>query len=314
MSAPPALAVIIVSWNVRELLAECLASLLAEPLFTAGAMEIVVVDNASSDGTVEMLRAAFPAVEVIASAENLGFGRANTLAFERTVAPIVLLLNPDTLIADQAVDRFYRHLLAHPDIAIAGCRLRNGDGSFQRWTGGRLPTLASVAAHYFAPASLVARLGSDNTVYLARDVPGDIEVGWVCGACLMLRRDRMSAPLFDPAYWMYGEDMDLCARVRAAGGRVVYTPVATVTHYGGASMRQQSGDVTLSSLRGLRLFYSRRSGPLRTRLLDAITVAGFAVRWLIYRAAGRLRGDVSLIERATSSARNARNAVRLMRA
>ncbi len=308
----PILTVIIVSWRVCDLLRDCLASLFRETDLGDGALDVIVVDNASGDGTIEMVRSEFPSVRLIASGENLGFGRANTLAFEETTAPFVLLLNPDTLIRDRAVERLLAHLRARPDVAAAGCRLCNGDGSLQRWTGGRFPTLGSVAAHYLCPASLLAWFGRDSSVYLTRDVAEDIDVDWVTGACLMLRRERVPPPLFDPIYWMYGEDIDLCYRIRAAGGRVIYTPIATVTHFQGASMKQQSGEVLLTSLKGMRTFYAHRTGRLGTHLFDILTVTGFALRWAGYRVAALVRRDARADERARSSAHNVRLALRLM--
>ncbi|AWB23808.1 glycosyltransferase family 2 protein [Methylobacterium currus] len=308
----PVLTVIIVSWRVCDLLRDCLASLFSETDLGDGALDVIVVDNASGDGTIEMVRSEFPSVRLIASGKNLGFGRANTLAFEETNAPFVLLLNPDTLIQDRAVERLLAHLRARPDVAAAGCRLCNADGSLQRWTGGRFPTLGSVAAHYLFPASLLAWTGRDSSIYLTRDVAEDIDVDWVTGACLMLRRERVPPPLFDPVYWMYGEDIDLCHRIRAAGGRVIYTPIATVTHFQGASMKQQSGEVLLTSLKGMRTFYAHRAGRLRTYLFDTLTVTGFALRWAIYRCAVLVRRDPRLNERARSSAHNVRLALRLM--
>jgi hypothetical protein len=309
----PLLTVIIVSWKVRDLLRQCLRSLFAESRLTPGQMQVMVVDNASGDGTGGMIRREFPAVTLIESEENLGFGRANTLAFERTESPFVLLLNPDTVVADAAVDRLLAHMQARPEVAAMGCRLANGDGSLQRWTGGRFPTLANTAAHYLLPPRLLASLGRANSVYLTEDVAADCEVDWVSGAVMLLRRDRVPAPLFDPSYWMYGEDMDLCARIAAGGGRVVYSPVATITHFQGASMRQQTGEVLLTSLKGIRQFYGRRAGPLRLRLFDLITFAGFGLRWATHRIGGGLRPDAARAARAQSSAEYAQLAFRLLR-
>ncbi|MGH6836649.1 MAG: glycosyltransferase family 2 protein [Methylocella sp.] len=313
LRAKPLLTVIIVSWRVPDLLRGCLRSLLAESALPGGALEIVVVDNASGDETVEMVRGEFPEVRLIEQPENLGFGRANTLAFEQTRSEYVLLLNPDTVISDRGIARLLAHMQAHPDVAAMGCRLCNGDGSLQRWTGGRFPTLANVAAHYLLPARLLSFAGVDSSLYLARDVKSDVEADWVSGACLLLRRSQVPAPLFDPAYWMYGEDIDLCRRIRAAGGRVVYTPIVTVKHLQGASMRQLSGDAMLSSLKGLRLFYARQSGPICARALDVLTVVGFGLRWVLYRLGALVSRNAALEERARSSARYVQLAFRLLR-
>jgi N-acetylglucosaminyl-diphospho-decaprenol L-rhamnosyltransferase len=289
----PLLSVIIVSWRVPELLRGCLDSLRAETgdLWPAQ-LETIVVDNASGDGTVEMLRQDFPWVRTIDNRENVGFGRANTQAYAHCAGRFILLLNPDTLVRERAVSRMLAHMQAHRDIAILGCRLLNGDGTLQRWTGGDFPTLWNTAQHYLFLDKLFRPLGLGRSVYLSRDADADRDVDWVSGACLMIRREAVPDPLFDPSYFLYGEDMDLCHRVKRAGGRIVYSPVASIIHFQGASMQQQHGDILLSSLKGLREFFRRTNGAGRLWLFDLVTAAGFALRWAFYSlaAAGRSAG------------------------
>jgi GT2 family glycosyltransferase len=312
-AADPGLTIIIVSWRVPEMLRECLRSIVEKGGLPVSSLQIIVVDNASGDGTIEMLRAEFPAVQSIASQINLGFGRANTLAWRHARAPLVLLLNPDTVVRDGALAAMVDRMQARGEIWALGCRLLNADGSLQRWTGGRFPTLWNVACHYLGFGSLLGPLGFDHSVYLTRDLDSDRMVDWVSGACLMLRRDRTPEPLFDPIFFMYGEDMDLCWRIRRAGGGVLYSPTASVVHFQGASIQQQSGDVLLTSLKGIRTFYARRAGPIRTHVFDALTVAGFALRWAAYTAAAALRPSGAWVVKAQSSRRHLQLALTLMR-
>ena len=261
------------------------------------------MDNNSGDHSVALVRSEFPQVICIANDVNVGFGQANGQAYRISRGRFVLLLNPDTLLRDDAIGRTLAHMQARPAIVALGCRLLNGDGSFQRWTGGRFPTLWNVACHYLFLSRLPAAFGRDRSVYLTHDLDHDCEMDWVCGAFLMLRRAAIQDPLFDPAYFMYGEDMDLCHRLKQAGGTILYTPTASIIHYQGASMNQQQGDVLLSSLKGLRMFYCKTHGAGKLWLFDALTLAGFGLRWLAFRIAAWVRRDASLAAKAASSRR-----------
>src|SRR5262249_26266572 len=134
ISGEVTLSVIIVSWNVRDLLRDCLRSLYGEMELTAGRWEIIVVDNASADGSAEMVHNEFANVCVLANSENAGFAKANNQALTSCRGEFILLLNPDTVVQDHAVDRMLRIMQAQPEIGALGCRLLNTDGSLQRWT------------------------------------------------------------------------------------------------------------------------------------------------------------------------------------
>ena len=138
-------------------------------------------------------------------------------------------------------------------------------------------------------------------LYLDRDVAEDLPVDWVSGACMILRASALGGRLFNPDYFMYGEDMELCHRVRLAGHRVVYTPVASIVHLQGQSMKQQSGAVLLTSLKGPRQFYLHMRGAKALFLFDLITVSGFALRWVLYGLAHVVRPGQGHAARAASS-------------
>jgi N-acetylglucosaminyl-diphospho-decaprenol L-rhamnosyltransferase len=311
-SANPILTIVIVNWRVREMLRDCLRSIAEEGGLPAVSLQIIVVDNASEDGTTEMMHGEFPTIQYIASEINLGFGRANMLAWPYARAPLVLLLNPDTLIQGGALAAMVDRIQQRPDVWALGCRLLNRDGSLQRWTGGRFPTLWNVGSHYLGLGRLLGPMGFDHSLYLTRDAGNDRVVDWVSGASIMLRRDRTPEPLFDPSYFMYGEDMDLCWRIQRAGGRILYSPVASVVHFQGASMEQQTGEVLLTSLKGVRSFYARRAGPLHTHVFDVLTVAGFALRWFAFSGAALLRPRGPWTLKARSSLHHLRLALTLM--
>lgn len=296
------LSVVIVNWNVRELLRGCIASVYADGGLPPEQVQVIVVDNASADGSVQMVREAFPQVELLANADNPGFGRANNQALPRCRASMILLLNPDTRVLPGALATMLQTMEADPTIAVLGSRLLNGDGSLQRWTGGAYPRLANLFNHYFFVDRLLPRRWRPPPLYLDHDVAVDTEVDWVSGACMLLRGTALDGQLFDPDYFMYGEDMALCHRLKQAGSRVVYTPRASIVHYQGESMKQQQGDVLLSSLKGPRQFYRQMRGERAVWVYDAVTFGGFALRWLAFSTAARLRGGAVLAAKARSSA------------
>jgi len=296
-----AVAIIIVNWKVRELLRACLTALAVQLDAGRRASEVIVVDNDSRDGSVEMLRAEFPHVRLLANASNLGFGAANNQAFALTAAPRIVLLNPDTLVRDDALGKMLDVLEAEPEVAIVGCRLLNADGSLQRWTAGAFPSLANVASHNLLLDRLLPRALRPAPLYLDSDVALPRDVGWVSGACMAIRREALGGRLFDPRFFMYAEDMELCRRMHDAGWRVRYEPRASIVHYQGASLQQQRAEVMLSSLKGPRLYFEMVHGRAAAVGLDALTMLGFGLRWAAYRAAAIVRPAAGYCARAASS-------------
>lgn len=282
------LSIIIVNWKVRDLLRACLESVYREAELPRERFEVVVVDNDSRDGSVEMVRAEFPQVRLIASPDNSGFGKANNQGFALCSGRLILLLNPDTVVIDHAIDRMMRHLDADPSIAVLGCRLLNGDRTLQRWTGGGFLSVPSAACHYLFLHRILPRRLCPRSLYLERDAAHDIEVDWISGAVMLLRREQLGTTIFDERFFMYGEDMELCERL-GKKGRVVYSPVASIIHYQGASMAQQSGEVLFSSLKGPRSYYRLRHGGTWLWVIDLLTAIGFLGRWLGFSLLALLR-------------------------
>ncbi len=232
----PDLSVIIVNWNVRDLLQRCLQSVFASPF--AGHLEVIVVDNASTDGSVEMVRAEFPQVRLVANAENRGFPAANNQGLALARGRYVLLLNPDTEVLSDALQTMVAFADGHPDVGVVGPKLLNPDGSVQS-SRRRFPTFAtalweSTWLQPYAPRRLLKR-------YYALDRPDDEiqDVDWVTGAALMARREAVEqvGPL-DEGFFMYSEELDWCRRFRGVGWRAVYLPTAQIVHYVGKSSEQ----------------------------------------------------------------------------
>jgi GT2 family glycosyltransferase len=224
--------VVIVSHNTRDELMACLSSLTDHR--PAAVDRITVVDNASTDGTVQAVRASQPNVEVIALDRNVGFGAANNVAARQSTADYLLFLNSDTVVPAVAVDRLLERLQAHGAVA-AGPRLVNADGRPEVSFGSMLsPWTEAIQLVRHRLASSPSRFASG---YIQRLTGSERLVDWISGACLLVGRDAMiAAGGFDERYFMYEEDVDLCASLRARGGRLLFTPETTITHLRGRSI------------------------------------------------------------------------------
>lgn len=313
MSQSKLLSIIIVNWKVRDLLRECLLSVFKNIELGHDRYEVVVVDNDSGDNSAAMVASEFPEVTLIANRDNVGFGAANNQAMAYCHGEWILLLNPDTLVPPGAIDRMLKKIQASPRVAVLGCRLENGDGSLQKWTGGAFPTFWNLVTHYFFLDRLLPAAWRPAPLYLDRDLREDAQVGWVSGACMLLRRSAVGEEIFNPHFFMYGEDMELCYRMREAGHHVVYTPAASIVHFQGESMKQQQGEIMLSSLKGPRQFYLMAHGRKHIHLFDRVTLSGFFLRWLLFSLAAPIAGK-RMRERAASSWRYTQVIWRLMRA
>jgi GT2 family glycosyltransferase len=223
--------IIIVNFNTREDVIACLASIFAAPPAALG--RVFVVDNASTDGSVAAIRAAWPAVDVIALDSNRGFGAANNVALRKAASALVLLLNPDTIVPAGAVDRLAERLEATGAVA-AGPRLVDRQGRPEISFGSMLSPWTELVQSI--RVRLATRDAGFSRGYISRLVSQERTVHWISGACLLVRCEAaVAAGLFDERYFMYEEDVDFCAAIRARGGRVLFTPAAEVVHLRGQS-------------------------------------------------------------------------------
>ena len=227
--------VIIVSYRCEVVLRQCLASLNEHPASVP--TRIQVVDNASNDGTAEMVAREFPDVELTVNSANLGFSAANTQAIRNSDAPYVLILNPDTLITEGALDRLIELLESRLEIGICGPRLVQDDGTFDHAAKRSFPTPIGALAHFTG----IGRRDAGNgrlSQYRAPEL-GEFDAGpvdAVNGAFMLIRRAALDlVGPFDEGYWMYMEDLDLCYRFQEAGWVTWYEPSVTVGHAKAAS-------------------------------------------------------------------------------
>jgi N-acetylglucosaminyl-diphospho-decaprenol L-rhamnosyltransferase len=257
------LSIIIVSFNTRQELENCLSSLATHPPTVSH--EIVVVDNASSDGTPEAVRSRWPRVRLIDAGANVGFAAANNRGIKAVASEFVVLLNSDTLVPVGALDTLVAALRSDPGAAAAGPRLSNADGvtelSFGRMMGplneARQKLLVSCHRRGLPP---VAGLVEGMTRRPQRP-------DWLSGACLLVRReDALAAGLLDERYFLYAEDVDFCAALRALGKHLLFVPDAHVTHLRGASGRARP-EATERAYRASQVAFYEKHHPRAAWLL-----------------------------------------------
>jgi len=290
---PVDVSIIIVSWNVADLLAQCLRSLQEarlDPEQNAAGLnvEIIVVDSASSDGTVTMLQEQFPQVRLLAQPVNVGFSRGNNIGLEAAKGRYLLLLNPDTEVINDAVQQMVAYLDAHSDVGIVGPHTLNSDGTTQS-TRRRFPTRAlaffeSTWLQPYAPQPML-----DSFYITEQDDTSTMEVDWVQGSALIARRavyEQIGG--LDTGYIMYSEELDWCRRAKAAGWRVVYLGSVQIIHHGGKSSDQAGAWKHIYFQQSKLRYYRKYHGRGFATVLRAFLLANYAAQLLLESAKGAL--------------------------
>jgi len=280
------LSVIIVNWNAGEALNDCLASLFASKAW-CGALEVLLVDNASTDGSQARAIREYPGIKLLQNAGNRGFAPAANQGLSLAAGELVLLLNPDVVLSLTAIPLLADFMAHHPEAAVVGPKLLNRDGTVQGsarrdpspWTG------------LFGRSTPLTRLFPNNPVS-RRELPGlrhagddPLEVDWVSGACLLVRRAAYErVGLLDERFFLFWEDADWCLRFRRAGWKVYYLPAASGTHQVGVSRAQRPVRSALDFHRSAYRFYRKHhpSSPLHpvTLLLTGGLLISFGIRAL----------------------------------
>jgi hypothetical protein len=257
----PRIAVVIISYNTRDLLIEGLASVDASKY--AGELEIVVVDNGSSDGSREAVRATYPHVTIIENPMNRGFGAGCNQAIRATTAPFILLLNSDARLSDGVLPMLEGLMEADDRCGVASCRILDSRGreapnarNFLTPWNHALEQLGLTRRVGWRSVRRTHRLGFDDGLR-------DCSVDWVEGACMLLRRAAVEeAGLFDETFFMYSEDEDLCLRLRRRGWSVCLTTAASIVHHGGASTAAERRTMLVHFYLGHMLFLFKHRGKL----------------------------------------------------
>jgi len=280
------LSVCIVNWNTRDHLRECLIALAQYP--PAGAdMEIIVVDNASADGSAALVASEFSHVSLIANADNRGYAEGNNQALARARGDLLLLLNPDVVVHPESLTRALAFMAAHPKAGALGCRLVGADGKTQRSVRG-FPDPGPV----LWDAAGLSRLFPRSRLFGAYRMTGfdydkAAEVDQPMGSFLLLTRAALGrVGLMDPAFPIFFNEADWCWRAkREHGFRIYYTPAVAVTHYGGSSTRQVKAAMVRESHRSLLRFYDKHYASLAPPVRGLIRLAVLLNEWRLTRRA-----------------------------
>jgi GT2 family glycosyltransferase len=285
------ISIIIVNYNVRDFLFQCLKSI--ENSITARTYEVIVVDNHSSDCSVEFLKDKFDSVEFISMDRNLGFGSANNIGLARANGKYTLVLNPDTIISSDTLDKMYNYMESDTTVAISGCKVLNADGTFQSACRRGFPTPWSAFSKLFG----LQRLFPNSKVFAKynqtyRDINKTYYIDAVIGAFMFCRTELLkSIGGFDTDYFMYGEDLDLCYRVSKAGWKVAYFHETEIIHFKGESTRRS----TINEIRHFyeaMAIYARKNYSSSTILLFILRI-GIYLR-LLFSYLSKFKKDLAL--------------------
>jgi GT2 family glycosyltransferase len=271
--------IIIVNWNTRDLLRGCLHSIYQQT--RESTFEIFVVDNASHDGSAEMVRSEFPTVRIIANTRNYGFAAANNLGIRQALGRYILLLNPDTIILDGAIDHCVRYADAHVDVGVVGCQVLEDGNRIQR-TGFSFPS----------PANLFLTLSGLSRAFPRSRLFGRPELGWwkrdseqdldvISGMFMLVRRKAFEkVGLLDEAFFVYSEEADWCYRFSRAGWRRVFTPSARIIHLDGGSKStsQVSIKMFVQMQKSSMIYFRKNLGFTASLLAKIIYIVSNTVR------------------------------------
>lgn len=274
------LSIIIPSYNTCNLLLNCLSSIYQS---TNGDFEIIVVDNASEDKTVEEIEKRYEQVKILKNLKNLGFAKAVNQGLREAKGAYLLILNSDTLVSEKAIETEISFLQNHEEAGAVGCQIRNTDGSIQP-SGGFLPNLFNV----FLWMSFLDNLDflnqflkpyhMDNLNFYTRQQ----DLGWVTGAFLLTTREMIEkVGYFDEKMFMYVEEIDWCARVSKFDRKIVFDPTAWVTHLKGSSTRHDLAGVA-EEFREILYFFKKHKSPLQTPILRFLLKFGALVRYVLF--------------------------------
>ena len=280
----PDISILIVSWNVRELLQRCLDSLPNSLAGTAWTSQIIVVDNASHDGSAELIRSKFPAVGLIETGANLGFAGGVNAGLAACAGRWIFVLNPDTEMVADALPTLLEFAASHPDAAVIGPQLRYADGSLQS-SRRRFPTPLT----YFLESTLLARCWPRNPwaqrYHLVDRSPADVQrVDWLVGAALLVRRSAIvQAGGLDANFWMYSEELEWQRRL-GRHGAIWYVPQAVVIHHEGKSSEQAPARKHLAFQRSKLRYVARTNGAALATALHIFLLLCYGLDWLIEAA------------------------------
>lgn len=292
--------ILIVNWNTREMTCDCLRSIYEQTREIR--FEVILVDNASSDGSAEAIGRRYPQVTLIANHENRGFAAANNQAMAVATGRYVLLLNPDTIVLDGAIQKAVRFADDHPEAAVVGCQIWKNENEIQR-TCFPFPTVGHLVLQTTGLRRLLARLHLERRGSMeawGRDTQRDVEV--VSGVFMLVRREALEqVGGMDEDYFIYAEETDWCWRFYRAGWRLIFTPTARIIHRDGGSKSTEQVSVRMfvQMQKSLLIFYRKCRGPLAWAAAKAVYIVSMTGQWIVYSL-------LSLFRRGEKAAKLAR--------
>jgi len=264
------LSIIIVNWNTKNLLKNCLKSIFNT--LKKVNYEIFVVDNASTDGSVNMIRSIFPNINLIINDKNDGFSKANNQALKKSVGRYVLLLNPDTVVLDNTLDEMVKFLDEHPEAGVSTCQVKYGDGRIQFTSGRHFPDIftelfAATRLSMFFPKNRIT--GKYMMTYWDHNDTREVDV--ISGSFMMVKRLAIEQiGLLDERFYMYSEDVDWCFRIRKAGWKIFYVHHVGIIHYAGQSSAGNSREVRAKEYISIYIYFKKHYGRIYASIFRII--------------------------------------------
>jgi len=273
----PEVSIVIVNWNTEHLLRNCLNSVFA--MMTLN-FEVIVIDNGSTDKSVYMCRHLFPQVKLIQNKMNLGFSKACNQGIQLSRANYVLLLNSDTIMTPLSVEIMVRLMRKDPSIGVVGCRLIKTDGSYQP-SCMNFPTIIRVLIERLLLYKLLSKFPrqAKEPPYIFKAV----ECDWVVGACMLIRKKALkTAGIFDTSILMYGEEMELCYRIKSAKWKILFEPRVSIFHVESGSWNEKRYSPTFLKMNGMLLFFKKHYPYSSYIIVCLLTLIGAILRSLIW--------------------------------
>jgi GT2 family glycosyltransferase len=296
--------IIVVTWNTRDLLRACLRSIFEQTRSLS--FEVIVVDNASRDGTADMVHVEFPHVKLIENRENRGYAAANNQGIKISQGRYILVLNPDTVIMDRAIERCVEYAEIHRDVGIVGCQVYQNDREIQATgfafhSAWNLFLILSGLSRAFPKSKI---FGAPELGWWARDDERDLDV--ISGMFMLIRREALDkVGLLDEAYFLYAEEADLCFRFASAGWRRVFIPSARIIHVDGGGGTGATHDVNAKMYvqfqKSMMIFLRKNRGLLNWMAAKVIYIISDTVRALGWVVMSVGRGDSRMRERAAAA-------------
>ena len=303
------LSIIIVSWNVKDDLLRCLSSLEENPLSVP--FEQIVVDNNSSDGTLDAVEQKYPEVITIANRQNRGFAAANNQGIKASSGQYILLLNPDTIVHPGTLDILVRFLDNNPDVGVCGAKLLYADGSVQASVR-RFPSFRAVLYRHTV-FRLLRIFRADYRRWSMKDFDYDrqADVDQVMGAAMIIRRSVIDQlGYMDESFFMYYEEVDLCYRIKQAGWRIVFLPDAVITHLSGRSAKQIRLERRLMMLKSMMVFFRKHRNRFIAEIFAVVFKFALVLRNICHLTLGIIVYIISTIRLDQKKTEHAKEKIR----